>query len=105
MSYIMVAVLMAVLFKRGGLAIGVFFSYALVLEQIIVLFLNKYFNYAGRYMPLETTDMLVPFPRLQQIMNKIISTPPNYSALFVAALVYLAAYLYFAVRKFKTDDL
>jgi hypothetical protein len=105
MSYIIVAVLMAVLFKRGGLAIGVFFSYALVLEQIIVLVLNKYFNYAGRYMPLETTDMLVPFPRLQQIMNKIIATPPNYTALFVAALVYLAAYLYFVIRKFKTDDL
>ncbi len=41
MSYIMVAVLMAVLFKRGGLAIGVFFSYALVLEQIIVLILKQ----------------------------------------------------------------
>jgi ABC-type transport system involved in multi-copper enzyme maturation permease subunit len=105
MSYIMVAVLMAVLFKRGGLAIGVFFSYALVLEQIIVLLLNRYANFTGRYMPLETTDMLVPFPRIQEMMNKLISTPPNYTALFVAALVYLAAYLFFAVRKFTTDDL
>lgn len=105
MSYIMVAVLMAVLFKRGGLAIGVFFSYALVLEQIIVLLLNKYANFAGRYMPLETTDMLVPFPRIQEMMNKLISTPPNYTALFVAALVYLAAYLFFVINKFRTDDL
>jgi ABC-2 type transport system permease protein len=105
MSYIMVAVVMAVLFKRGGLAIGVFFSYALVLEQIIVMLLNKYANYAGRYLPLETTDMLVPFPRIQQIMNKIISTPPNYTAIFIMALIYLAAYLFFSVKKFTTDDL
>jgi ABC-2 type transport system permease protein len=105
MSYIMVAVLMAVLFKRGGLAIGVFFSYALVLEQILVMVLNKYFHFAGRYMPLETTDMLVPFPRIQQIMSKIISTPPNYTALFVMALIYLASYLFFSVKKFTTDDL
>jgi ABC-2 type transport system permease protein len=76
-----------------------------VLEQIIVLFLNKYANYAGRYMPLETTDMLVPFPRIQQIMSVLKINPPNYTALFIAALVYLAAYLFFVVRKFKTDDL
>lgn len=105
MSYIMVAVLMAVFFKRGGLAIGVFFSYALVLEQIIVLLLNKYANFIGRYMPLETTDMLIPFPGLQRLMNKIISPAPNYTALFIAALAYLAAYLFVVVRKFKTDDL
>jgi ABC-2 type transport system permease protein len=105
MSYIMVAVLIAVLVKRGGLAIGVFFSYALILEQIIVMLLNKYANYAGRYMPLESTDMLVPFPRMQQIMSVLKVTPPNYTALFVAALVYLAAYLFLVVRKFKTDDL
>lgn len=105
MSYIMVALLLAVLFKRGGLAIGVFFSYTIILEQIIVLLLNRYANYMGRYMPLETTDMLIPFPHIQQVMNKLLSNTPNYSAIFIVALVYLAAYLFFTVRKFQTDDL
>lgn len=105
MSYTMVALLMAVLFKRGGLAIGVFFSYALVLEQILVLIMNKYLNYAGRFMPLETTDILVPFPRIKEIVNKLTSTPPNYNALFIVALVYLAAYLFLVTKKFETDDL
>jgi ABC-2 type transport system permease protein len=105
MSYIMVALLLGVLFKRGGLAIGVFFSYALILEQIIVLTLNKYANFAGRYMPLETTDRLVPFPKVQEMMYKLMSSPPNYTALFVAALLYLAAYLFITVKKFTTDDL
>lgn len=105
MSYIMVALLLAVLFKRGGLAIGVFFSYALILEQIIVLLLNRYANYIGRYMPLETTDMLIPFPHIQRMMNKLLASTPNYSAIFIVALVYLAAYLFFTVKKFQTDDL
>jgi hypothetical protein len=105
MSYIMVALLMAVLFKRGGLAIGVFFAYALVLEQIIVLLLNRYANYMGRYLPLESTDMLIPFPHIQRVMNKILSNTPDYTSILIVALVYLAAYLFFVVRKFQTDDL
>ena len=105
MSYIMVAMLMAVIFKRGALAIGVFFAYSMVLEQIIVLILNKYANYAGRYLPLETTDVMVPFPHIQQLMNKLLATTPNYTAIFIVALLYLAAYLFFTIRKFQTDDL
>ncbi len=105
MSYIMVALLLAVIFKRGALAIGVFFAYSVVLEQILVLVLNKYANYAGRYLPLETTDELIPFPHIQRIINKLIATEPNYTAILIMAFVYLAAYLFFTVRKFQTDDL
>ena len=105
MSYIMVALLMAVLFKRGGLAIGVFFAYATVLEQIVVLLLNKYANYAGRYLPLETTDIMVPFPHIQRVLNKLLSSEPNYTAIFIVSLGYLAAYLLVTLRKFQTDDM
>jgi hypothetical protein len=59
----------------------------------------------GRYMPLETTDMQVPFPYIQRVMNKLTSSTPDYSAIFIVSLVYLAAYLFFTVRKFQTDDL
>jgi hypothetical protein len=105
MSYIMVALLMAVLFKRGGLAIGVFFAYATVLEQIVVLILNRYANFAGRYLPLETTDIMVPFPYIQKIANKLMSSEPNYTAIFIASLIYLVAYLFITVKKFQTDDI
>ncbi|MBO9200742.1 MULTISPECIES: ABC transporter permease [Niastella] len=105
MSYIMVALLMAILFKRGVLAIGVFFAYSMVLEQIIVLLLNRYANYAGRYLPLETTDIMVPFPYIQNLANKLLSTTPNYTLIFIASLVYLAIYLFITVKKFQTDDM
>lgn len=105
MSYIMVALLLAVIFKRGALAIGVFFAYSMVLEQILVLILNRYANYAGRYLPLETTDVMVPFPHIQRLVNKLLATEPNYSFIFIMSLVYLAAYLFITVKKFQTDDL
>jgi ABC-type transport system involved in multi-copper enzyme maturation permease subunit len=104
-SYIMVALLISVLLKRGGLAIGVFFAYSMVLEQILVLVLNKYANYMGRYLPLETTDMQIPFPYIQRVMNKILSNAPDYTTIFIASLLYLGAYLFFTVRKFQTDDM
>lgn len=105
MSYIMVALLMAVFFKRGGLAIGVFFSYAMVLEQILVLLMNRYLNYAGRFMPLETTDVLIPFPRIKELINTLTAHPPDYTLFFILSLVYLAVYLVIVTRKFETDDL
>ncbi|WP_205509043.1 ABC transporter permease [Longitalea arenae] len=105
MSYIMVALLMGILFKRGGLAIGVFFAYALVLEQILVLILNRYVNYFGRYLPLESTDMQIPFPHIQRVMNKLLDNTPNLTAIFVVSLLYLASYLFIVVKKFETDDL
>jgi ABC-2 type transport system permease protein len=105
MSYIMVALLMAVLFKRGALAIGVFFAYSTVLEQIVVLVLNKYANYAGRYLPLETTDIMVPFPYIQGLAKRLLATEPNYTAVFITSLVYLGAYLFISVKKLQTDDM
>lgn len=104
LSYSMVALLFALLFKRGGLAIGIFFLYALVLENVLAGLMNRYMNYSGRYLPLETTDNLIPFPLFRNIQNRIIP-PPDYTVLLIVSIVYLAAYFYLAVRKFETDDL
>lgn len=104
LSYSLVALLFAVLFKRGGLAIGVFFLYALVLENLLAGLMNRYLNYSGRYLPLESTDNLVPFPLFENVQRQIIQ-PPNTTALFIVAIVYLVAYFVFISRKFETDDL
>lgn len=105
-SYIMVAVLIATLVKRGALAIGVYFLYALILEEVIVKLLNRYANDAGRYLPLETTDLQVPFPIIQRLSKQIPnSTVPNYTLILLVSLVYLGAYVLFTWKKFKTADL
>lgn len=103
-SYIMVALLIAVLMKRGGLAIGIYFLYSLILENVIKGLLSFRGGTAGRYLPLQSTDELIPFPVLERVQNKFIS-PPNTTVLLVLALIYLSAYIYFTIRKFETDDL
>jgi hypothetical protein len=104
LSYTLVGLLFAVLFKRGGLAIGVFFLYALVLENILAGLMNRYMDFSGRYLPLESTDSLVPLPIFEQVQRQIIKAP-NYTALLIVAIVYIGCYFFFISRKFETDDL
>ena len=104
LSYSLVALLFSILFKRGGLAIGVFFLYALVLENLLSGLLNRYANNIGRYLPLESTDNLIPLPVFEKMQEQLIK-PHNYTYLLIAALVYLILYYAGIKRKFVTDDL
>lgn len=104
LSYTLVALLFSVLFKRGGLAIGIFFLYPLVLENMLAGLLNKYANYSGRYLPLESADNLVPLPLFESMQRQIIKAP-NFTVQLIVALVYIALYVFLINRKFETDDL
>ena len=104
LSYSMVALLFSILFKRGALAIGVFFLYSLVLENLMAKPLSHYFNGAGRYFPLESTDTLIPLPVFENVQRQL-SQPPNYTVLLIVALFYLGIYTFLAIRKFESDDL
>ncbi len=103
-SYVMAAMLIAILLKRGGLAIGIYFLYALILEDVIKLFLNMRGGTVGRYLPLQSTDELVRFPVLENLQKKVLA-PTNTTLVFILALVYLGAYIFFSIRKFETDHL
>lgn len=105
-SYIMLAILISVLVKRGVLAIGIYFLYTMVLEQILVLVLNRYTNHIGRYLPLETTDMQVHFPTFERFSKAVPGfVAPNYLLLAVIAFVYLGLYLFLTKLKFEKADL
>jgi ABC-2 type transport system permease protein len=104
LSYSMVALLFSILFKRGALAIGIYFLYSLVLENLIAKPLNRYFDDAGRFFPLESTDTLIPLPAFE-IVQKQINTPPNYTVFLIVSIIYLILYIYLSIAKFKSDDL
>jgi ABC-2 type transport system permease protein len=61
-SYSMIAFLCAMLIKRAGLAMGVFFIYMILEQFVVVFFREKYKITAVNYMPEEVTDKLIPFP-------------------------------------------
>lgn len=104
LSYTMMGLLFAVLLKRGGLAIGLFFLYSVVLENIAAGVLNKFANYSGRYLPLKSAGTLIPLPVFENLQKQILKTP-NYTALLIVALLYLLLYFLAVKTKFERDDL
>ncbi len=102
LSYTSAALLFSLLFKRSGIAIGVFFLYTTFLENVIAGLLNRYADNIGRYLPLESVDNLIPIPIgfIRQFLASY-----NVPALLAMSAVYLCLYYFFSIRKFTTDDL
>ncbi len=103
LSYISLALLLAVLFRRSGVALIVFFLYGLIFESILYGLINRYLHeQAGYFLPLQGTDVLIPMP----FGNKIFyANAPDPAPLIISSLVYLGLYYFFLVRKFERDDL
>lgn len=104
LSYCSVAMIFALLLKRSGLAIGVYFLYIVVLENLLGGLLGRSIENAGHYLPLNTTDSLIPFPFLRKVADNFIYKP-DYTILLPLAAAYLIVYFIFSVRRFETDDL
>jgi ABC-2 type transport system permease protein len=104
LSFSSVALLISILCRRSGIAIGVYFLYSVILENLCAGLLNHYADYSGRYLPLQATDNLIPFPVFRSAQKQFIPEANIYVLLFLSAL-YLAAYFFIIKRKFETDDL
>ncbi|HEY0677563.1 MAG TPA: ABC transporter permease [Chitinophagaceae bacterium] len=103
LSYIFFGMILAVLLRRGGLAMGIFFIYGLVFESLLGALMHNYVvKGSWNFFPLQTTDVLIPVPFGKEMFYK--NTPEPY-VLIICALVYITAYCFFSVRKFKTADL
>lgn len=104
LSYSAVALLFSLLFKRAAIAVGVYFLYAFIIENLIAGLLNRYVNNAGRYLPLESTDNLIPFPFLRNVVRQF-TTETNAMVLLGVSAAYLIMYYIICSRKFERDDL
>lgn len=104
LSYSAVALLFGLLFKRSGIAIGVFFLYVVVLENVLAGLMNRYLNNSGRFLPIETTDNLIPFPFFKAMVNQFRATTDPVLLLVISA-AYLGLYFFICLRRFETDDL
>ena len=102
--YMLFAFMLAIILRKSGLAAGIFFLFGLIFEIIIVQLINRKFDLApvGFFMPLQVSDELFPIPFLDQVIN---TKKPAVWALLLGCATYCSAYVYFAIRKFKYDDL
>lgn len=103
-AYISFAMFLAVLFRKSGAAIAVFFLYGLIFEWLITVLINFQFNLTplGYFLPLQVTDVMLPIPFGNKVIYK---DAPDVWILVVASLLYIFGYYFFALKKFTTEDL
>lgn len=68
-SQLSIAFLIGFLVKKAFLALGIFLFYFIILENIVVGFLEWKGIGARNYLPLEISDKLVPRPGFMKLMN------------------------------------
>ena len=104
LSYTSLALVIATLFRRSGIAIGVYFLYAEIIDQLLSLLASHYFNNIGDYFPLQSNDNLIPLPLFKSVVSKILPSVNVYYMLLTAG-VYLVIYYLICKRRFETADL
>ena len=100
--YLMLAFLVAILVKRTGLSIIIYFAIVCIVDNVLWLVFTLKESQIGYFMPLEATDSLLPNPFKPKIMEK--RTVSDY-ALISAALVYISVYTYIIINYFRKTDL
>lgn len=103
-AYIFFALLLAVLFRRSGLAIIIFILYGLIFEWLITATLTFQLKVTpfSYFLPLQTSDVLIPFPFGKDV---VYPDTPSVTILVAVIAVYIGLYLFFTRKKFVTDDL
>lgn len=98
------ALLLAVFFRRSGLAIIIFILYGIIFEWLISATLTFNLKAApySYFLPLQTSDVLIPVPFGKQ---GFYLDMPAAGTLIAVIAVYLSLYLFFTRKRFITDDL
>lgn len=101
--YIMMAVLLALLFRKAALSLGIYFIYGLIFDNLLSSLINsKTGTPIGTYlMPLQVSDSLFPIP----FLNKILPNQPNVYILLIICTAWIVFYNWFPLKKFERDDL
>jgi ABC-type transport system involved in multi-copper enzyme maturation permease subunit len=105
LCYLFLAMILAVLLRRSGLAMAVFFLYGLVFEQLLGGLLDYKILGNGTtrfYFPLEASDVLIPITFGKDI---VYNNAPSQTVLIITCLVYISLFIFLSFRKFQTDDL
>jgi ABC-2 type transport system permease protein len=103
--YLFFAMILALLMRRSGLALAVFFLYGLVFEQLLGGLIDFKVLNGGTvryYFPLQPSDTLIPITFGSSVIYK---DAPSQTVLFIMCMVYIALFTFFSFRKFQTDDL
>ena len=100
--YLVVAYLIAILIKRTGLAIIIYFAFVWIVDNMLWAGLTFRDTQFGYFLPLESVDSLVPNPFTNKVMRQ--RTVSDWS-LIAAACAYIILIGIFIRNKFLKSDL
>jgi hypothetical protein len=105
--YCIVAIFIVFWIRRSGLAIGIYFAYSLVIENLLAglvfwLLRNNGNTRFSQLFPLQSSDSLIQTPRLKDIMPG-----QNFSPVVLVVLVcfYIILFCWLSYRSFTRRDL
>lgn len=100
--YLMVAYIVAILIKRTGLSIIIYFAFVCIVDNLLWIILTFKNNQTGYFLPLESVDSLVPNPFKPSMLEK---RTVGDSALLITACAYLLLFGYLIKSYFQKIDL
>lgn len=106
LNYYGFALMLSLLLKRSGLTIGIYLIYALFVETIISTLLNYYSkgSHLGLYLPLQSSDELLPFPLQRMTAAMTGGSYPENWLLVTVSCVYILLYYFISKRKITKSD-
>lgn len=99
--YLTVALLLSMLLKRSGLAIGLYF-FLMIADTLIGLMLNKYIHPAGYFLPIDVTDNLISNP-VRKFMKD--DKRPGDNLMLSVAIAYILVFIALFINYYKKADL
>ncbi len=107
LDYSLIAVLIAMLIRRAGLAMGIFFLYMIVEQFVVVLGRNKFKKNWVDYLPEEVTDRLIPQPFARKLLaSGNTGIWEEHLPLYLSVgVLYIILYIFFIHWRFRKSDL
>lgn len=106
LNYYGFGLLIAYLFKRSGIAIGIFFLYNMIAEKLLQSIVNWKMDYPlGDLLPLQSSDELLPFPLMTMAkqMVQMENVVPVSTYIIASCSWIIIYYLIGRFRLLKTD--
>jgi ABC-type transport system involved in multi-copper enzyme maturation permease subunit len=108
-AYLSFAFLFALTIKKSAPAIGIFFIYSLIIENILEKYINKIItgiDKTGGFLPISSSEHLLLPDKVKNLLKIVnISDPHPEYAYLIASIVYIALCYFTCFYRYKKMDL
>ena len=106
LAHVSVAMVMATLFKRSGMSIGIYFLYVFIIENVLsMILLYRFGTRLGAFLPLDSSDKLIEAPTAIGAMIRSSSDLPATGWLLAVSAGWIILEMWFCRVRFCRTDL